>query len=73
MQAQFDQMTRYKCYFVTAENRIGSFRDIEARNDAEAIIKARAYCIEATIWQGFELWRGRHCVYTDPKANAKSR
>jgi hypothetical protein len=32
------QMTHYRCYFLTAENRIGSFRDLESRDDAEAIM-----------------------------------
>ena|ERR1700758_2655145 len=66
------QMTQYRCNFLTAENRIGSHRQIEAGSDAEAIVKSRAHCAEQRhIWQGFELWRGRHCVYADPKANAK--
>jgi hypothetical protein len=64
---------RYRCYFVTAENKIGSHRELDARNDAEAIIRARAYCAEARAWKGFELWRGRHCVYADFKVTAKHR
>jgi hypothetical protein len=66
-------MAQYRCYFLTAKNHIVGQRDIEARDDAEAIIKSRAYCAQETNSQGFEVWRGRHCVYTDPKAKDPSR
>lgn len=50
---------------MTANDRIGSHRDFEARNDAEAIIKGRAYCTEQRLWDGFELWRDRQRIYAD--------
>lgn len=58
-------MKQYRCYFLTADDRIGSHRDFEAWNDAEAITKGRAYYTEQRLWDGFELWRDRRCVYAD--------
>lgn len=65
-------MKQYRCYFLTADDRMGSHRDFEALNDAEAITRARAYYTEQRFWHGFELWCGRHRVYADACAEILS-
>lgn len=66
-------MNQYRCYFLTADNRTGSHRDFEARNDAEAIIRARAFYTEQRFWHGFELWCGPRRVYADASCLTVSR
>jgi hypothetical protein len=61
-------MKRYRCYFLTADGRVGSYREIETRNDHSAIALAHAYFRQERIWQGFEVWRGRHRVYATLQA-----
>lgn len=66
-------MKQYRCYFLTADDRTGSHRDFEARNNAEAIIRARAFYTEQRFWYGFELWCGPHRVYVDISSLSMSR
>ena len=66
-------MKQYRCYFLTADDRTGRHRDFEALDDAEAIIRARAFYTEQRFWHGLELWCGPHRIYADMSGRTVSR
>jgi hypothetical protein len=59
-------MTVYRCYFLTASNRITDTVEFDSDHDEAALKEARLH-FARTKYGGFEVWEGSRCVHTELK------
>ena len=55
-------MVSYRCYLVTAENKIAAATDFVAEDDTEAITKAPSTFEVSVQFPAIEVWHGRRIV-----------
>jgi hypothetical protein len=52
----------YRFYLVNLQNKIGAAVDIDARNDADALVKAPSAFAVSAEFPAIEIWRGKRIV-----------
>ena len=55
-------MACYRCYQLNAANRIQQAHDIEADNDADALLKAERAIVTSASLPAIEIWQGKRIV-----------
>jgi hypothetical protein len=62
-------MTGYRCYFLTAEDKISAVEEFTSTDDDAAIATSRAL-FATRQYPSFELWRGDKKIYGETSRRA---
>ena len=55
----------YRCYFLSADNRIKDTAEFQGADDPSALTEARRLFAAQKDYAGFELWEGGRRVHTE--------
>jgi len=58
----------YRCFFLSADNRICAVAEIDSDDDEAALAQARELFAAQSEYPGFELWAGGRYVLTQSAA-----